>query len=178
LIESVAQKKIKLLYVLDEDVASWPLAKEALKNLDALIVQSSNDNATTAMASLVLAASAPAEVEGTFTNYKGYVQLLAPAVATQENESRAGMRKSRLDKSGTKFDRWASAEKRNSLPHWKVLQGVARQTGANWQFASAEEIFEEMSQKIPDLAGLSYEVLENTNGAFVTSKQFQKQQAV
>ena len=171
LMTQIERKNIKLLLVLDEDILSWQSefpVKELLKSVENIIVLASNENGSTAMAKIVFPAASFAEIEGTITNFAGYTQLLAPAIATLENEGRMGMQKSRLDRSGTEFDRWAVSGKHDARPHWKILQGIANAAGAHWQYTCAADIFDEIARKIPEFRALSYERLEELNGAFVT----------
>jgi NADH-quinone oxidoreductase subunit G len=66
---------------------------------------------------------------------------------------------SRLDKFGTKWDRWASGKKINALPTWKILISVARAMGSKFKYNMAEEIFAEMTNSIDAFKNLDYDVI-------------------
>ena len=88
------------------------------------------------------------------------VQRIRPAVSVAEQDRALdGMSMSRLDKFGTKYDRWASGKKINALPTWKILTSVAKAMGGKLKFSMAENVFEELSNTVEAFKGLDYDVV-------------------
>jgi NADH-quinone oxidoreductase subunit G len=164
LIDAINAGKIKVVYLLDQ---SFPLDQElsaALGHLQTLIVHAWNLTPIAQRADIVLSTSTYAEKEGTFVNGEGMVQHFVPAVVTQENERIMGMKMSRLDKFGSFNDRWTHGERRECRPAWQIIQSVARQMGTRWDYKWAEDIFEEMAQKLPAFRSMSYQQLDDYFG--------------
>jgi NADH-quinone oxidoreductase subunit G len=51
------------------------------------------------------------------------------------------MSMSRLDKFGTKFDRWAQGKHYDARSSWKILVGLASALGHKLKYNMAEEVF-------------------------------------
>ena len=157
IIKDIANGTIKVLYVLEDDVAAVPVLAEALPKLNFLVVHASNQNATTHEADVVLSCSTYAEKHGTFTNFQGRVQRTRPAVATAEQDRALdGFSMSRLDKFGAHNDRWMKGAKRDARPTWRILASVANALGAKWKYATAEDVFNEIASQIEAFKGMSY----------------------
>lgn len=101
------------------------------RNPGFMIVQDLFMTETAQKADVVLPARAWAEREGTFTNTERRVQLFRQALQSQ-NEARAD---------------------------WEIIQDVAEQLGARWNFKSASEVMDEISMRVPLYAGMSYKRL-------------------
>ena len=148
---------IKVLYVLDDDIAAIPPIAEVLPKLDFLVVHASNHNATTAEADVVLSCSTYAEKHGTYTNFQGRVQRIRPAVATAEQDRALdGFAMSRLDKFGAHNDRWMKGAKRDARPSWRILTSLANALGAKWKYATVEDVFNELAAQNEAFKGMSY----------------------
>lgn len=159
IINGISEGKIKSLYLLEDDIVSAnPELENILAKLDLLIVHATNYNKTTALADVVFPAATYAEKNGTFVNFDGMIQRIRPAVATL-NADRAldGLEMSRLDKFGTKYDRWAQGAKRDAKSSWKILTALAGVLGSKFKYNMAEEVFEEMSNSIDAFKGLDYD---------------------
>jgi len=159
IIENIKKGKIKALYIIEDDLVSErPELEETFAKLDLLVIHATNMNKTAALADIVFPAATYAEKNGTMVNFQGRIQRLRPAVATV-NVDRAleGMMLSRLDKFGTKFDRWAEKNKRDAYSAWKILVMLANALGNKMKFEMAEEIFEEMAKSIDVFKGLDYD---------------------
>lgn len=172
ILKSIKEKRIKALYVMEDDVASlseeW---KHALGMLELLIVHSTNYNMTTDFADIVLGASSYAEKNGTFVNFNGRVQRIRPAVSTEEmDRALDGMNMSRWDKFGTKYDRWMQGKKYNSKPSWKILTLLASLAKAKMKFDTAEDVFVEIAKSVEALGGLDYDVVGEL-GVQIQTKQ-------
>jgi NADH-quinone oxidoreductase subunit G len=157
ILQGIHQGTIKALYVLQDDLAAYGRAADALSKLDLLVVHATNENRTTKMADIVLSCSTYAERHGTIVNFEGQVQRLKPAVATAElDRALDGFSMSRLDKFGAPNDRWTKSVKRDARPGWRILTGVASALGVRWKFNSAENVFEEISSELAPFKGMTY----------------------
>ncbi len=131
-----AGEKIKAMYIMGENPAvSDPDQKHAiekLKSLDFLVVQDIFMSETAQLADVVLPAAASLEKDGTFTNTERRVQLLRKVVDAP-GEARAD---------------------------WWIIQEIARRMGAEWNYASPRDIYEEIRRVVPQYRGISYERIE------------------
>ncbi len=159
IIKEIKEGKIKALYVLEDDLVSAdPSLEEVLTKLDLLIVHAANFNKTAALADIVFPAATYAEKNGTIVNFEGRVQRLKPAVSTVElDRAMDGMSMSRLDKFGSKYDRWAQGHKYDALSSWKILVRLAESMGTKMKFNLAEDVFAEISKTVSAFSGLDYD---------------------
>lgn len=164
IVEGVKNGRIKALYVLDQDLPVDDALAPALKNLSLLVVHAWNPTPIARLAHVLFSTSTYAEKEGTFVNGDGLVQHFVPAVVTRENERFMGMKMSRLDKFGAANDRWTHGERRDCRPAWQTLNAIAKQLSAKWDYRYAEDVFEEMTHRLPMFRGMSYETLEEYCG--------------
>ena len=130
---------LKVLYIHVEDPvlsdADIKHTKEALANLDMLIVQELFMTDTAQCADVVLPAAGWGEQEGTFTNGERRVQCLHKAQEPPE---------------GAMLD-------------WKIMEEIAVRMGVpreKFHYESAEEIFEEIRECAPIFAGMNRERLD------------------
>jgi len=157
--------------VLEDDIAQDPRIAAALSALDLLIVHSAVRNKTTELADIVLSCSTYAEKHGTFTNFKGYVQRIRPAVATLEQDrARDGFAMSRWDKFGSQNDRWGRPIKKDARPTWRILTAIGNAMGAKLKFLTSEDVFKEIADRIPAYKGMSYLKL-SAQGAAQSSQE-------
>jgi NADH-quinone oxidoreductase subunit G len=164
--------RIKALYALDDNIAAIPGLAPILEKLEFLVVHSSIENETTALADVVLACSTYAEKNGTFTNFEGMVQRIRPSVAVLElDRSLDGFAMSRLDRFGTQFDRWARGSRRDARSSWRILVTLANAMGKKYRFNTSEEVFNEIVSTIPSFKGMSYRKLGNRGMKLATSKE-------
>ena len=161
IIKSIKEGKIKALYILEDDLISAnPDLENIFAKLDLLIVHSNNFNKTTVLADIVFPAATYAEKNGTFINFKGRAQRIRPAIATLDvDRALEGMSLSRLDKFGTKFDRWAQGKHFDARASWKILVGLASAMGQKLKYGMAEEVFLDMANNIDALKGLDYDAI-------------------
>ena len=130
---------LKVLYIHGEDPvlsdADIQHTKEALGNLEMLIVQDLFLTDTAQCADVVLPAAGWGEQEGTFTNGERRVQCLHKAQEPPE---------------GAKLD-------------WKIMEEIAVRMGVpreKFHYESSEEIFEEIRECAPIFAGMNRERLD------------------
>jgi len=161
ILKSIKEKKIKALYLIEDDIVeAYPEFENAIAGLELLIVHSTNHNRSTALADIIFPAATYAEKNGTFVNIDGMVQRIRPAISVVEaDRALDGMSMSRLDKFGTKWDRWASGKKINALPSWKILVSISKAMGGKIKFGMAEEIFNEMANNIDAFKSMDYVVI-------------------
>ena len=157
ILKGVEEGTIKALYVLEDDIAADPGIATVLSNLQLLIVHSSVHNRTTEVADCVLSCSTYAEKNGTMTNFAGRVQRIRPAVATLEQDrAKDGFAMSRWDKFASQNDRWGRSIKKDARPTWRILTSIANAMGAKFKYTISEEVFKEITEKIPLFKGMSY----------------------
>ncbi len=134
--DAILKGSIKCVYVIGEDpVLADPNAghaSNAIEKLDLLIVQDIFLTDTAKMADVVLPAACYAEKDGTFTSTERRVQRVRKA----------------LDPPGQ-----AKAD-------WVIIQEIGRRMGFSFNYNSAEEIFEEITQLVPQYAGMSYDRID------------------
>lgn len=161
IINAIKDGKIRALYIIEEDIVSLkPESETILAKLDLLIVHATNFNKTTSLADIVFPAAAYAEKNGTVINIDGRVQRIRPAVALiEEDRALEGMSMSRLDRFGTKYDKWASGTKQDAKATWRILSGLSNILGQKYKFAMAEEVFNEIANTVPEFKGLDYDVI-------------------
>jgi NADH-quinone oxidoreductase subunit G len=164
LIEAINSGRIKGLYLLDQNIPVDEELTAALQKLQFLIVHAWNPTAVTGFADVIFSTSTYAEKEGTFVNVQGMVQHFMPAVVTQENERMMGMKMSRLDKFGAFNDRWTHGARRDCWPAWQSIQLLARQLGSRWDYTWTEDVFEEITRKVPAFKAMTYEMLDEYHG--------------
>jgi formate dehydrogenase major subunit len=141
MMEAVKSGEIRCMYVIGEN----PVQSDADENkheslfgkLDFLVVQDILMTKTARMADVVLPAAASwAETDGTVINSERRVQRVRKAV----------------DPPG---------EARDDI---MILRDIARRMGYDWNFETAEEVWEEVRLLAPKFSGISYERLQTHGG--------------
>ena len=136
IINAADQGNIKGLYVMGENpLLSDPdlhHAQEALKKLDLLVVQDIFLTETAQLADVVLPSASFAEKDGTFTNTERRVQRIRKVVE-------------------------APGE---AKPDWEIISKISSKMSYPMNYASAQEIFEEVTKVTPSYAGITYQRLE------------------
>ncbi len=140
MVPAIGTGKIKALYVVGENPAiSDPDQHHVLENLeklDFLVVQDIFLTETAKLAHVVLPAASFAEKSGTFSNTERRVLRVRQAIEPVGN----------------------------SWPDWKIICEISRRLGYPMNYASPEEIFEEIRQATPSYAGITYARLEREGG--------------
>lgn len=172
LLEQLVQRKIKNLFIMEEDLASISEEFEkALRNLDLLIVLATNQNKTTQIADVVFPAATYAEKNGVFVNFQGFVQRIRPAVATIEvDRSLDGLAQSRWDKFGTEFDKWGKARKIDAKASWKIISLLASGLGVKYKHETSEDVFMDLGKIIKDFENLDYDKIGDLGFQLVSYK--------
>jgi NADH-quinone oxidoreductase subunit G len=161
IIDGIKTGKIKALFILEDDIVEkMPELADVLTKLDLLIVNATNMNKTAALADIVFPAATYAEKNGTFVNFQGRVQRIRPAVETEElDRAIDGMSMSRLDKFGTKYDRWAKKNKHNAKSSWKIISLIALNLSGELKYNLAEDVFNDIVKSVKGFNGLDYDVV-------------------
>jgi len=124
----------------DPDVAH---ARQALSELEMLVVQDIFLTETAYLADVILPASAFPEKTGTFTNTDRLVQLGRQALSPP-------------------------GEARQDL--WIIVE-MAKRLGLDWHYAHAREVFDEMRKAMPSIAGITWERLEREHAVTYPCEQ-------
>lgn len=136
IMNAVLDGKIHGMYIMGENPAmsdpNLNHAREALSKLSHLVVQDLFLTETACFADVVLPASGFPEKTGTFTNTDRRVQLGRKALELPGE---------------AKQDLW-------------IIQDIARGIGLDWNYKGPEDVFNEMRQAMPTIAGISWERLE------------------
>ncbi|MDQ0140682.1 formate dehydrogenase subunit alpha [Cupriavidus necator] len=145
--QAIERGEVRGMYIMGENPAmSDPdaeHARAALASLDHLVVQDIFLTETAYLADVVLPASAFPEKTGTFTNTDRTVQLGRQA----------------LDPPGqARQDLW-------------IIEQMAAQLGLDWHYASVAEVFDEMRQAMPSIAGVTWERLEREHAVTYPCKE-------
>jgi NADH-quinone oxidoreductase subunit G len=160
IIEGLHSGRIKAVVVSDVLAAEHTGFMEALGKAQYVLAIVSNRSALTDRADAILSASTFAEKLGTFLNFEQQLQLIRPSITTTENERWTGaFSMSRLDKFASEFDRWGQMKKYDARSACRIFSNLGMLMGAKWKYDHPEDIFEEMTERIDGLKGLSYEQL-------------------
>jgi formate dehydrogenase major subunit len=133
---AITDGTIKGMYIMGENPAmsdpNLNHARKALASLEHLVVQDIFMTETAWYADVILPASAFAEKTGSFTNTDRRVQLGRQAIAPP-------------------------GQARQDL---EIIQEMARRLGLDWHYNHPMEVFAEMRQAMPSIAGISWQRLE------------------
>lgn len=175
IILGIKQKKIKAVYLIEDDIVSAnPELEDIFADLDLFVVHSTNFNRTTSLADIVFPAASYAEKNGTFVNFQGRVQRIRPAVATIDVDRAVdGLSLSRLDRFGTKYDRWAEKNKRDAKATWKILTSLSTYFNNKLKYNLAEDVFDEISKNIRSFTKINYDVI-GENGVLLSNIEKEK----
>jgi formate dehydrogenase alpha subunit len=136
MVQMMIDGDLKALYVIGENPklsdADRNHLNKALAQLDFLVVQGLFLSETAQVADVVLAATSVAEKEGTFTNTERRCLRFHKAIEPIAD----------------------------TLPDWRIIARLSNAMGYQMDYASAEEIFDEMASLTPkSYGGMSYERL-------------------
>ncbi|MPZ45823.1 MAG: formate dehydrogenase subunit alpha [Betaproteobacteria bacterium] len=136
IINAAIAKEIRGMYVMGENPAmSDPdahHAREALASLDFLVVQEIFLTETCYHADVILPATAWPEKSGTVINTDRMVQMGRQA----------------LDAPG------------DAMPDLWIIQQLAQRLGLDWNYTGPDDVFQEMRQAMPSIAGITWERLD------------------
>ncbi len=141
MMDAVSKGEIRCMYVIGENPvqsdADEHKHEKLFGSLDFLVVQDILMTKTARMADVVLPAAASwAETDGTVINSERRVQRVRRAVEPP-------------------------GEARDDI---MIVRDIARRMGYDWNFESAEEVWDEVRRLAPKFSGISYERLEKYGG--------------
>ena len=133
MLTAAAERRLAALFVFEEDLVAALSAEcavsEALNNLDLLVVHDLFMTGTAKLAHVVLPAMSFYEKDGTFSNFKGRVQRLRPALEPFAQ----------------------------TIPLADILRRIARLLGLAATEGTPEEVWNEVAQSVPGYAGMTYD---------------------
>lgn len=133
MLTAAAERRLAALFIFEQDLVAALSAEcavsEALKHLDLLVVHDLFMTATAKLAHVVLPALSFYEKDGTFTNFKGRVQRLRPA----------------LEPFG------------EAIPLAEILGRLSNRLGLATMDGSPEEIWSTVACSVPAYAAMTYE---------------------
>ncbi|MUN29829.1 formate dehydrogenase subunit alpha [Sulfuracidifex metallicus] len=136
MVDAILQGKIHAMYIMGEDKvladSDQSKTREALSKLDFLVVQDMFFTETAKYAHVILPAAAFLEKDGTFTNTERRIQRLYKVMEPLGD----------------------------SKPDWEIIQLVANQMDAGWNYVHPSQIMDEISATVPIYAGVTYGKLE------------------
>ena len=136
IMHAAARREIRGMYVQGENPAmsdpDLAHARAALASLDLLVVQDIFPTETAWLADVILPASALPEKGGTFTNTDRMVQLARPAVSPPGQ---------------ARQDLW-------------IINEMGRRLGLDWDYQTPAQVFAEMRDTMPSIAGIDWARLE------------------
>jgi len=74
----------------------------------------------------------------------------------EQDRALDGFEMSRWDKFAAQNDTWGKGPRRDARASWKIVSSLATLMGAKFRYNSADEIFNEIAQKVEAFKGLSY----------------------
>ena len=147
MLEAAYDGHLKAMYVMGEDPvmseAHATFVREALQNLDLLVVQDIFMNETAKLADVVLPASCFAEKDGTFTNTERRVQRVRKAV----------------DPPG------------QAREDWKIVAEISTRMGYDMDYYSPSQVWNEMASLSPILAGIDYSRIDQRRNPVAVSER-------
>ena len=150
LMNGVLDGRVKALYVMGENpVLSDPNTnhvKEALNQIEFLVLQDIFLNETAQLADVVLPGVSFAEKEGTFTNTERRIQRVRTALPIK-GEARRDL------------DIICDLGKRLSRSNGKISSDVIHPV-TDWNYSGASAVWDEIAALTPTMSGISYERLE------------------
>jgi len=157
-IDKILTKQVKLVYMINDSIGRLEKTNDISKAIEVGILHAVTLEESSKKATVIFPASSYAEINGTFVNFEGRVQRIRPAVAALEQERLPGeFAVSRLDKFGAQNDSWTHGTRFNARPVWKVITQLAKVMGSDFGYETTEDVFDDMTAKIPALTGMSYE---------------------
>lgn len=164
----------KVVIVLQEDIVGRQLVNsDQLSGVFTVYLGTSN-NATSAVANVIIPVTTAAEHLGSYVNVDGRIQRTIPAKETIYTNRRLDLEMSmgRLDHFGTRFDNWVSDNNKvDCIPAWEFLVRLSHEMNADLSFNEAREIIAEVAETVPQFEGVSYERIDSELGIDLVNKQ-------
>src|SRR5258708_15072529 len=133
MIEAIHAGKLKAMYLFGEEIAlvdgNSNHVQSALSKLEFCVAQDVFFSKPCQFANVIFPASPSLEKEGTFTSTERRIQRLYQVFEPLEG----------------------------SRPDWRIIQDLANQLGAKWNYQHPSEIYQEIASLTPLFAGVTYE---------------------
>jgi len=137
IMDAAVAGNVRAIYIMGENpMLSDPdqrHTREALEQVDFLVVQDIFMTETAELADVVLPAASFAEKDGTFTNTERRIQRVRKAV-NPPGEAR---------------------------PDWSIIVELASRMGHEWNYRSVSDVMDELARLTPIYAGVAYDRLED-----------------
>ena len=134
LLREARAQKLAVLLIFQHDLGvgfDQEFLHDVLRQVPTVIFVGSNQNATSAMAHILLPAATWVEKAGTFTNFAEHVQALRPAAAPLGD----------------------------ALPEWMIVKRLGRELGVPIPYFETQDIFAALAREIPAFRGLTLELV-------------------
>ena len=136
MVDAIHHGTLKAIYLIGEEMSivdsNANYVGAGFEKLEFFVVQDVFFSETCRFADVVLPASPSLEKEGTFTSTERRIQRLYQVLEPLEG----------------------------SLPDWRIIQHVANQLGAGWNYQHPSDVMDEIASLTPLFAGVSYKRLE------------------
>jgi formate dehydrogenase major subunit len=136
MVDAIDQGRLKAMYLIGEEMSlvdsNANYVQSAFAKLDFFVVQDIFFSKTCQFADVIFPASPSLEKEGTFTSTERRIQRLYQVLEPLEG----------------------------SRPDWQIIQDVANQLGANWNYEHPSQVMDEIAALTPLFAGVRYDRLE------------------
>ena len=136
MVEAIQTGKLKALYLGGEEMSivdsNANYVSDSFTKLEFMVVQEVFFGVTCQFADVIFPAAPSLEKEGTFTSTERRIQRLYQVFEPLEG----------------------------SRPDWRIIQDVANQLGAGWNFNHPSEVMDEIASLTPMFAGVRYDRLE------------------
>ncbi len=134
LLREARAQKLNVVVIFHHDLSAGfdqEFVASVLQNVPTVIFIGTNQNATSAMAHILLPAASWAEKDGTFTNFAERVQMIRKAVAPLGD----------------------------ALPEWMIVKRLGRELGVPAPYLETQDVFASIAREIPTFKGLTYELI-------------------
>jgi NADH-quinone oxidoreductase subunit G len=169
-----AVENAQVVIILNDDLVGRDVLTAEDLEAPYTISLATNYSDTTKSADLIIPITCVAEHAASYVNVDGRIQRSYPAKETKYTNRRLNLEMSegRLDRYGTNFDNWVSEENKvDCLPVWKFLNKLGERLGLEFQFDHSRAIFDEISNQIDALEGVTYERMDQEKGVQLPIKQ-------
>jgi len=166
--KTVSAKKIKMVLLLNDNLIDrGVLSSDDLKG-KFVCMFATNHSSTTEQADLLFPITTAAEHAASYVNIDGRIQRTFPAKETKYTDRRLNLEMSegRLDRYGTSFDNWVTADNKvDCMPVWDLFTLLGGRKGLSISYeGGAREIMVEIGKYIPAFNEVTFERMDDELG--------------
>jgi len=164
----------ELILVLNDKLIDREVMNQDNLNGRFLVFFGTNQSETSRHAHLTIPITTASEHAASYINVDGRIQRTFPAKETKYTNRRLNLEMSegRLDRYGTSFDNWVSADNKvDCMPLWDSLSSLGKRLGLDFEHPGGREIMDEISDAIPAFDGVSYDRIDEESGVVLTGKK-------